>query len=481
MRSFLVKSRFQLTGVELLTPSDYLPQMRALALFLALLFSGISGNAAPFFKVRFSQPLAAYLFVEALSGNGRPGNAYQKSFISSRFDTPKNRLALADFDTLNLNYAYSFDDYPPFSKMPGQTDALLRRALLLSNDLNDFKDRATGILPQEDFVRLLHTLRRFAPVYDTLIYQPQRQGFEMQLAACTQKLNTPAVSDFFRKMALFYGQKGAGNDTFHVAFYPLPKSRSFQATAFADCSVSALPEGESDYDVLLSVTLHEIAHILYDNQSRALKERLQSAFRESKYPGAWNGYLLLNEALATALGNGVAYEKLHGGLDTGAWYNNKYRNAMGKAIHPIVVDYLSKEKTIDDAFVAEYCRIYAMQFPQWEAEAAHLFTNRFVLADDYESIRLVDSAFPVTFNTHAATPINRSNLEKMRETPLTKVLILDPKAPGRRALAREIFPEIKALLSRPKAGFMRLQMPDKTWLYVLPADARLLKETLGKL
>lgn len=443
--------------------------MHLFLLLTGLLFWGNTGFAAPYFQVRFSRPLAVYLFVNELSSNGRPGNSFQKLYEGSRFETSQTKAALADFDTLDLNYSYDFSQYPALSKMPGQTDGLLRRALLLSADFHDFKNRATGILPKEDFARLLHTLSVFSTAYDSLIYFPLEKEFTGQLSACAKRLHTTAVSAFFRKMAFFYGVTEEASDTFQVVFYPLPKSRAFRATAFFDCSVSALPEGERDYDMLLSVTLHEMAHILYDDQPLALKEKLQNAFQKSTFPGAWNAYLLLNEALATALGNGAAYEKLSGKKDTGSWYANKYRNEMAKAIYPLVTDYLARESAIDSAFVAAYCRIYATQFPQWENEAAHLFTNRFVVADDQDAIRKIDRAFPVRANTHAATPVSRNHLERLSATTLTKIIVLDLKNTRQVALVKSIFPQLKTLRGFRKSGWERYAVQDRTWLYIVDA------------
>ncbi len=449
-------------------------------LFILLLLIGksVAVAAAPFFEVRFSRPLAVYYFVEALSGSSRSGTVFQKQYIGSRFETAETRAALADFDTLDLQYSYAFPQYPAFSKTPGQTEDLLRRALLLSTDLTDFRQRAAGIVPKEDLTRLLHILTVFKPVYDSMVYVPLEREFHQQLSACASRLHTPAVSEFFRKMSLFHGQEEGPADTFRVAFYPLPRSRAFQATAFIDCSVSALPEGERDYDMLLSVTLHEIAHILYNDQPLALKQRLQKAFANSPFPGAANARLLFNEAQATALGNGAAYLALTGVLDTGAWYSNKYRNGMAKAIYPMVAGYLSRNQTIDSAFVAEYCRIYATRFPEWEGEAAHLFTNRFVVADDDAALREVRQAFPVTSTSYAATPLNEANLKIISESLLTKVLVLNPENAGNLALAKRFFPQIRVSPALLQKGFVRSQNRDGTWLYVLFTRPHPLRRTL---
>ncbi len=455
--------------------------MRMLLFLLVACSIGSTAGAAPYFNVRFSRPLAVHLFVQELSGNGRPGNSFQKLYTGSRFDTPERAAALADLDTLQLDYTYEFPQYPELSKIPMQTRDLLQRNLLFSADLNAFKQRATGLLPKRDLARLVHTLELFAPVYDSLVYAPLEQEFNQQLQACEKALRRPAVVDFFQKMSRFHGQPDSGTDTFQIVFYPLPKSRNFRATAFADCSVSAIPEGERDYEMLLSVTLHEMAHILYDEQPLALKEQLQAAFRNNPAPGAWNAYLLLNEAQATALGNGAAFFALTGELDTGPWYNNKYRNEMAKAIYPMVAEYLAQNKPIDSAFVTEYCRLYTTRFPQWENEAAHLFTNRFLIAASDADAALFSQQFPVTAQSYTITPVTTAGFQKMRSSTLTKVLVLDAEKPAQLRQAESYFP---MLIKHPELrtkGFTRFRLADQSWLYVVLTKGPLTKELLQQL
>lgn len=460
---------------------DYLSGMRTLLFLLLAGLIGHTAGATPYFNVRFSRPLAVHLFVQQLSGNGRPGNSFQKLYTGSRFDTPERAAALTDLDSLQLDYTYEFPQYPELSKIPMQTRDLLQRNLLLSADLTDFKQRSTGLLPKLDLARLVRTLELFAPVYDTLVYAPLEAQFNQQLQACTQALHRPVVVDFFRKMSVFHGQSDSGTDTFQVAFYPLPKSRQFRATAFADCSVSALPEGERDYEMLLSVTLHEMAHILYDEQPITLKEQLQAAFRKNPVPGAWNAYLLLNEAQATALGNGAAFLALTGELDAGSWYNNKYRNEMAKAIYPTVAEYLAQNKTIDSAFVADYCRLYASKFPQWENEAAHLFTNRFLIASSDADAALFSQQFPVTAQSYTMTPVTPAGLEKMRSSTLTKILVLEAEKPAQLRQAEAYFPMLKKHPELRTKGFTKFRLADQSWLYVVLAKGSLRQEVLQQL
>src|SRR5690606_2672055 len=107
-----------------------------------------------------------------------------------------------------------------------------------------------------------------------------------------------------------------------------------------------------------------------------LKQEIQRWFNEHPSANAQYAYLLINEALATALGNGYVYEKLSGKPDTTEWYNVKYVNLMAKRIYPLVSEYLSQKKTIDKRFVDEYIAVYDRHFSAWTQELDNLFTNR---------------------------------------------------------------------------------------------------------
>ena len=115
-------------------------------------------------------------------------------------------------------------------------------------------------------------------------------------------------------------------------------------------------------DILFSVLMHEIYHNIYDGQSLELKLQIQSWFNNNSSKNSQYAYLLLNEALATALGNGYVYEQLNGKTDNTDWYNVKYINLMAKQVYPLVKEYITLQKPIDKNFIVAYIDTYENNF-----------------------------------------------------------------------------------------------------------------------
>ena len=61
--------------------------------------------------------------------------------------------------------------------------------------------------------------------------------------------------------------------------------------------------------------MHETYHIVYDEQSLEVKTEIDTYFKENKSKCSGYAYQLMNEVLATVLGNGYVYEKLNGKVD----------------------------------------------------------------------------------------------------------------------------------------------------------------------
>lgn len=72
----------------------------------------------------------------------------------------------------------------------------------------------------------------------------------------------------------------------------------------------------------LGTVIHETAHAIYERQERTLQYAMEKFFLHYPSPYAPLAYRYLNEALATALGNGMFMKRLTG--HTGITYNNLY-------------------------------------------------------------------------------------------------------------------------------------------------------------
>lgn len=221
-------------------------------------------------------------------------------------------------------------------------------------------------------------------------------------------------------------------------------------------------------DVLFSVLMHEIYHTIYHAQSLELKLNIQAWFENNPSKNSQYAYLLLNEALATALGNGYAFEQLNGIVDKDDWYFNKYINLMAKEIYPLVKDYLTQNKQIDKAFVDMYIALYDNNFTDWTNELDNLFANRYVITDNSDDLNYFHKNYRHSSYYSSQTPITQSALVRMKETPMTKVIIVSSDNKSKLNLIKLTFPELKNWKFKSQNEFVyTVNLQDKTKLIII--------------
>jgi hypothetical protein len=228
-----------------------------------------------------------------------------------------------------------------------------------------------------------------------------------------------------------------------MAFYPFPNTKSFSAEAYYNNAVGAIPTYMKDYNGYMSVILHEIYHILYNEQPLAVKKAIDSYFEKNPSKNSIYAYGLLNEALATAMGNGYAYEKLAGKIDTAEWYDSKYRNLMGKAVFPLVKEYIAQKKPIDKRFINEYIKIYDEKFPTWINEMDNLMVYRDVITESPLDFNVIQQLFTEASNVSSQNAITKSALDDMKDRPLTKLIIVSKNNKEKLDMIKNTFPELK--------------------------------------
>jgi len=429
-----------------------------------------AGAQAPDFQIKVSEPLAVFEFVDYLSANA-PDNPYKTLFNNSKFNQQKYKDLVAAYDKLNIDYNYEYTDYPYGQKIGGSTQSLLKKWLIKSTSIHDFKFNALRIIPNADLFSLVNILNEFEPVYQELMYLPNKGVFELQLQALKNLVARKNIQSYFLTGEKFYHSSWDNAIPFQLVFYPLPGTKHFTATAFYDNAVSALPVGFTDYNKLLSVMLHETFHLLYNEQSLALKQDIEKWFTSNASKNSRYAFLLMNEALATSLGNGYVYGKLNGAEDTATWYNRKYTNLMAKKIYPMVKDYAEQQKAIDKSFVDNYIKIYDDNFSGWLLEPDNVMTDRYVVADTSEALNDVDQKFPYRSMSEYDSAISAITIEKMKRAPITKVVVVSKNNAASLQLIKRSFKELAGW--NPDSGndfnYCVWIDEDKTYLVVINA------------
>lgn len=441
-------------------------KQRPLLLTFLLLTTLASGQKLTF-NIKYSEPLTTYVFVKSLTA-GYGDNPFKTEFERSKYFTEKYQKLISQFDTLRVNYTYQFSEYPYGSKMRVMTESILKKNLIASNNLTDFKLRSVGLIPNSSLNQLTAILSEFIPIYNELIYLPNKSKFEIQLAAISNFAITENIPGYFETGMNFYNSAWDSSIPFEIAFYPLPNSKGFTAEAFLNNAVSAIQTDLTDFNVLLSVMLHEVFHILYDEQSLKVKNEIDVYFRQNPSKCSAYAYLLLNEVLATALGNGYVFENLNKEPDAGTWYNWRYIDLMAKQIYPVIVDYIKEKRSIDKNFIDTYIKLYEQNYSNWINELDHVMTYRFVLSENRQDFSLFRSSYPYCSSYEAATPVSEANIERIKETPLTKIIIVSKSHAVQLSLIKRTFPELRTWKYKADEEFnFNIFLDDKTQLYII--------------
>ncbi|KFF04629.1 hypothetical protein [Flavobacterium reichenbachii] len=432
-----------------------------------LLASTLAFTQTAKFKIKYSEQLAVLIFLENLSEN-YPENVYKTEFIKSSYNTEKYKNLISEFDKLSFGYSYRFEEFPYGSKKSVQTEDLSKKNLIETENLTEFKIRSIGIIPNKTLNDLAEIISEFTPIYKELIYNPNKEKFEKQLQEIIKYSDENHIENYFETGLRFYNSSWDNSVPFVAAFYPLPNSKGFTAQSFCNNFISAVQTDLKSYKDLFSVMLHETYHIIYDEQSLKVKTEINNYFKANKSKCSNYAYLLMNEVLATALGNGYVYAALDGKIDSRDWYYKKYINLMAKQIYPLVKEYIDQKKSIDQNFIDNYIKSYEVNFPNWINELDNIMTYRYVISENENDLKVINKMFRYRSKTEYENKITENSIEKMQQTPLTKVIVISKNSNEILKLLKHKFSELKNWKPNGDKEFAdKILLNDKSQLILL--------------
>ncbi|MDQ6529470.1 hypothetical protein [Flavobacterium sp. LHD-85] len=441
--------------------------MKNTFLLVFLLLSSLSFGQNPSFKIKYSEQLAVFVFLENLS-DYYPDNVFKTEFQKSKYNVEKYKSLISKFDQLSISYSFRFEDFPYGSKKTMQTKDILKKNLIETDNLNDFKLRSAGMIPNKTLSDLGECISEFTPIYNELIYNSNKEKFEKQLDEIIKYSDEHHIEDYFKTGLVFYNSSWDNSIPFEAAFYPLPNSKGFTASAFCNNFVSAIQTDLKSHKDLFSVMMHETYHIVYDEQSLEVKTAIDTYFKENKSKCSNYAYQLMNEVLATVLGNGYVYEKLDNKVDEGEWYNNKYINLMARKIYPLTQEYIEQKKPIDKNFIDQYIELYETNFPDWINEMNNIMTYRYVITENEKDFNVINKMFRYRSRTEYEDQITESSIEKMKQTPLTKMVIISKDNKEKIKLLKGKFKELKNWKGNPDKEFAdKIFLDDKSQLIII--------------
>lgn len=441
--------------------------MKNTLLLIFLLLSSLSFGQNASFKIKYSEQLAVFVFLENLS-EYYPDNVFKTEFQKSKYNIEKYKSLISKFEQLSISYSFRFEDFPYGSKKTMQTQDILKKSLIETDNLNDFKIRSAGMIPNKTLSDLGECISEFTPIYNELIYNPNKEKFEKQLDEIQKYSNDHKIENYFKTGLVFYNSSWDNSIPFVAAFYPLPNSKGFTASAFCNNFVSAIQTDLKSHKDLFSVMMHETYHIIYDEQSLEVKKEIDTYFKTNKSTCSNYAYQLLNEVLATVLGNGYVYAELEGKVDSGDWYSNKYINLMAKQIYPLAKKYIDQKKPIDKNFIDSYIQLYETNFPDWINELNNIMTYRYVITENEKDFKVINKMFRYRSRTEYEDQITESSIEKMKHTPLTKMVIISKDSKEKIKLLKNKFKELENWKANPDKEFVeKILLDDKSQLIIV--------------
>lgn len=316
------------------------------------------------FDMKISKPYNIFNFLEVASRSSSHHSSYFTKIIDDRIKNDAGfELVKQNFSKLQLHYPISYNRLPDNRRSGNSIRDLIIKFLVEADSWETFEKRAIGILPNSEFVGLVDVLKAAEPYYDRVITKADEKKFEGQLKK--MKTYQHQTQLMFQQIRGFYNSVWSDRFPFTVAFFPIPgKKGDLSATPHVNSLCVGMLTETTDYAGTMGVAIHEMAHVLYHQQSADFQFELDRYFKENPSSYSKFAYSFFDESLATAIGNGWAFEKLTGKVDTTEWYNNIYINGFGKAIFPLVKQYLNAGKSMDKPFIDQVILLFETTFPK---------------------------------------------------------------------------------------------------------------------
>lgn len=422
---------------------------------------------------------------------------WERSFLRS----PQDADLVAQWGRVRVRYqraSWSPDDEPPAGYAAREHGIDLGRRFRIASmqaaTIDDLVSRIELISTEADGAKLAATLRHFEPRFmewwNTKAL-PEGAAFRAALQAL---LASPQIQTELASFVAFYGAEiPPGKQlSFNLIYRPDTSSEPTSGEQIGAYSTIEFLAKE-DPTRRIDVVLHELCHFLFSASSDARFAEWAARFQKEARPGAAPAYNLLNEALATALGNGrigrlySSPERWKKYLATDrSFYNDANIDRAGKALLPWLDEWLKAGKTMfDPQFVPEVLATLRASFGDELTAPALQLTEIFLRLDEpfgRDFTPIVARAIHASSISTYSGEWTGQDLDDLNQNPsLSALFVVTPEGLGQMkahgALTEGEFASLsQADLSR---GLLwSKQRTPQAMLYVIVATSREIAERL---
>lgn len=367
-------------------------------------------------------------FVETIAGCAHTTPELRKWYLTKKSKDPKR-------DKLDCQiYSNILDDEANLADTPDRTGrqmTLSQRIACMSTEcktLNDLQNKLKTILPYETYSSLLAIYKHFEPVYDTCIWKPQYKRLSEQLDDFRRGVKRVQLLPKLEQVRKFMSAPWPANMPFRTVIIPLPDElKSSHADSIGMTQIVEVP-AEQSFDDQSDILFHELCHSLW---GKVDQKKVRKQFERI---GGSAPYYELNEALATALGQGW-FRQTSYPLEPPreVWYARDITENYGRGLFPLVSTYLQDGRRFDSSFVMQSSRIFQERCPQAGTDLLHTYAVHITFESTPDCNKLQNAMFPAMPNIRATEweRLKSANFARMTKRPNTQdrqIVLLSPKA-----------------------------------------------------
>lgn len=323
-----------------------------------------------------SETLSLFYFAEAVAGVPSRSAALREVYEQHRAEAPDAPAQLERAFRVGpkeLNFYANAAERPSHRWLSRDLEDVLEVLAVRSATLEEFGKAALGVLPVEAWVELMAALRQLAPIHQRHVWAPRKASLEKSRLALAKEWKRANTDALLGHAARFYGARWPEGLPVTIALVPVPGGGTAFAHSRGPLEVVEVLDGD-DLSRRHAVLVHELAHSLYEEQPLETKLALERLFLAPGTPLARATYATINEALATAIGNGLAAERAGKPL-AGSWYDDPAVDGLARELFPLVKRYLDEDRAIDGPFVEAAIAGMGKRFPDAERWPRFLFSN----------------------------------------------------------------------------------------------------------
>lgn len=320
----------------------------------------------------------------------------QKLWADEFLKTPEDKENLKKWDSIMSRYDQSMDlgeqqkSNSPAPRYSGISFySKIRLASLQSKDRSEYFNRLDLVLTSADRTTIQNIVNHFYPAFEKWWFKVAAFKGKIFVDKTEALLKKSSVNEKLDQFSHFYATTLPDKYlvTLNLFFRPELVQEPTSGEQIENYAVIEFMEKEDPRD-RIDVIIHELCHFLYYSGSEVQLADLKKSMAAIK-PHGIAAYNLLNEAIATTLGNGIinrvmmSEESWKRHISTpNSFYYDYFTDTAAKALLPWLEEWLKKNKTIyDKNFSKEYYALLEKTFGQELGAPQLLFKEMFLFSD----------------------------------------------------------------------------------------------------